>query len=509
MALLFALAFAAPASAGTYSAVACSPADGALMPETAAFGTNNQGQWSGRGCGDFLTIDALGPATAPGTFGEWTISAPAGLRFQGGRFAGYPHPQASAEYWGQYFYREAGASTLREAGAIRSTGWYEWPTGGGVVAADQFAFRATCIDASGCTGGVTPLSARGFTFWLEDTAPPATTELAGALVEEAAQRGQQAVRVPALDQGSGVRSIELLANGSRVAIQELDCPALVNGAALRLAPCPLAPTSAFAIDTTQPPFREGKNVLQACATDYAQEADDPQTWAERGCGSPTKIYVDNSCDVSQAPDAADIRFGFDRRGSGRRTVRFGKRIRVIGKLTDAADEPIKGATVCVSTRDRVRGASASDIAEVKTNKRGKAKVALPKGASRSVRLTYWADEEDVEMRTVGLNVRARPKLSVISRRKLSDGGRARFRVKLAGPYRAKRKVAVQALAPAGWLDFPGCTGRTSEKGIFRCAYRFREQSGDVKYKFRALAPRQRGYPYLQGRTRPKAVVVRD
>ena len=91
----------------------------------------------------------------------------------------------------------------------------------------------------------------------------------------------------------------------------------------------------------------------------------------------------------------------------------------------------------------------------------------------------------------------------------SDGARARFRVKLAGPYRGKRKVAVQALAPAGWLDFPGCVGKTNRRGIFRCSYRFREQSGDVKYKFRALAPRQSGYPYLQGRTRSMTIVVRD
>jgi hypothetical protein len=100
-------------------------------------------------------------------------------------------------------------------------------------------------------------------------------------------------------------------------------------------------------------------------------------------------------------------------------------------------------------------------------------------------------------------LRVRPALEA------QDGGKARFRVRLGGPYRGKRKVAVQALAPAGWLDFPGRVGRTNRQGFFRCAYRFREQSGSVKYQFRALAPRQPGYPYLQGRSRSEKVVVRD
>ena len=113
------------------------------------------------------------------------------------------------------------------------------------------------------------------------------------------------------------------------------------------------------------------------------------------------------------------------------------------------------------------------------------------------------------MCTVGLDVRARPRLRVLSKRKLSDGGKARFRVELAGPYRSKRKVSVQALAPAGWLDFPGCGGKTDRNGVFRCSYRFREQSGSVRYQFRALAPRQAGYPYLQGRSRSERLVVRD
>ncbi len=216
--------------------------------------------------------------------------------------------------------------------------------------------------------------------------------------------------------------------------------------------------------------------------------------------------MDNSCDVSARPDAADVDLRF---ADKRRTVRFGKRATVVGKLVDAEGKPVDGASVCLSQRDDVEGAPEVDLGQVETSRAGTARLKLPPGASRRVKLTYWADDEEVEIRQAKLGVRARPELKVLSKRKLTDGGRVRFRVRLAGPYRAHRRVAVQALAPAGWLDFPGCVGKTDAAGRFECSYRFREQQGDVEYAFRALAPRQPEYPFLQGRTRPVEVSVRD
>ena len=349
---------------------------------------------------------------------------------------------------------------------------------------------------------------RNFGFYVEDVSQPAVGDLGGALMEGAAQRSTQVLSVPASDQGSGVGRVTLEVNGRRVAAADPGCALASDGRALRLSPCPSSPTTQFAVDTTATGFAEGRNSIEVCVTDYAQETDDPASLAGESC-APAPVYVDNSCDVAQARDAADVRFAFGGGGRERSTVRYGKRARVVGTLKDAADEPIEGATVCISSRDRLGGAEEIDVEELETNRRGRAKVQLPKGASRTVKLTYWADEEQVEMRTVDLNVRARPKLTVLSKRKLSDGGRARFRVELPGPYRGNRKVAVQALAPAGWLDFPGCVGKTNPKGVFTCSYRFREQTGSVKYQFRALAPRQPGYPYLQGRSRSERLVVRD
>ncbi len=360
-----------------------------------------------------------------------------------------------------------------------------------------------CIVDSGRPPSDAYLDARYLSFQVEDSVGPSIGALSGALTEGPAQRGTQELAVPAADKGSGIAAVSVRVNGTRYATKDAGCAVAADGRALRLSPCPANPTIGLAVDTAQPPFVEGANNLEVCVSDYAQETEQSSSWAGESCTASAE-YVDNSCDVSGAADAGDVHFGL-----ARRTVRFGKRARAVAKLTDADGMPIEGATVCISERDRTGSAPELDVGELQTNELGKASARLPKGASRRVKLTYWRDGENVEIEAAQLNVRARPKLQVLSRHRLTDGRRVRFRVKLAGPYRVGRKVAIQALAPAGWLDFPGCTGKTNDRGVFRCSYRFREQSGNLSYRFRALAPRQAGYPYLQGRTRAQRILVRD
>lgn len=504
------------AQAGTYRAAGCEVEVGALTPETASFtGATAENGWAGAGCSSatqpylFVGADANSIWLPPqGSHAEWTISAPPGLRFRGGFFQAFPSGVAA-----RYQYRVEGQTVPTSSPPINSPGWYSWPAStAGDVPIDELVLQAVCVDKclyDPSKGGAPPgLNARYFGFEVEDYAQPAIGALGGALIEGAAQRGTQLLAVPATDSGGGIADVEVRVNGKRYANRDPGCMLAADGRALRLSPCPTTPTVQLPVDTTSPLFSEGPNAVEVCVSDYAQESDDPTSFAGESC-VPATVYVDNSCDVSVAPDAAGVRFGFGRRGREHLTVRYGKRARAVAEFTDAGGEPIEGATVCVSAKDRLDGASEVDLGELVTNQRGKAKVKLPKGASRRVKLSYWRDEENVQIEILRLDVRARPKLRVLSKRKLSDGGRVRFRVKIGGPYRKGRKVAVQALAPAGWLDFPGCSGKTNERGVFRCSYRFREQSGNVAYKFRALAPRQAGYPYLQGRTKAQKVLVRD
>ena len=439
------------------------------------------------------------------------MSAPAGLRFVVGSFRGESVVRlvgprlvlAESSSYRLVGETQAGASD----GDQRRRAYYTWPPAG--RRADQVVFEIQCIAQPSCepraTGDYGNLLIGDIRFSIEDVSPPVLGGLGGALLEGPAQRGVQLLAAPATDAGGGVAGVTVKVNGKRYASISPDCALAPDGTALKLAPCPTTVNEQLAIDTTGPPFGEGKNEIEVCATDYAQETADPASFAGESCASKG-VYVDNSCQVSPRPDAADVDLRF---AGKRRTVGFGKRATVVGKLVDAEGKPVDGASVCLSQRDDVEGAPEIDLGQVETNRAGAARVKLPPGASRRVKLTYWADAEEVEIRQAKLGVRARPDLKVLSKRKLTDGGRVRFRVRLAGPYRAHRRVAVQALAPAGWLDFPGCVGKTDGAGRFECSYRFREQEGDVEYAFRALAPRQPEYPFLQGRTKPVEVSVRD
>jgi hypothetical protein len=74
----------------------------------------------------------------------------------------------------------------------------------------------------------------------------------------------------------------------------------------------------------------------------------------------------------------------------------------------------------------------------------------------------------------------------------------RFQVRLPGPAAAKRRVRIQAHAGKRWIELR--TGRTGTRGVYRARYRFHATTARRKYAFRAIVPRQQGYPYRAGRS---------
>jgi hypothetical protein len=66
-------------------------------------------------------------------------------------------------------------------------------------------------------------------------------------------------------------------------------------------------------------------------------------------------------------------------------------------------------------------------------------------------------------------------------------------------------VRIQARAGHRWIDLR--SGLTETDGIFRASYRFRATTGRRTYRFRAVVPKQRGYPYEAGTSRVKRATV--
>jgi hypothetical protein len=214
-----------------------------------------------------------------------------------------------------------------------------------------------------------------------------------------------------------------------------------------------------------------------------------------------------------ASEAARLVLGFS--GSGRTTRRqaFGGRVRIIGRLVDAAGRPIAGARVELLGRHTAAGAALLPRLTATTNARGGVALTLAPGqASQTLVAQYRShlgDAVPVAQAKLALVVRAGVTLAVTPRR-AARRGTVRFRGRLlGGPVpRAGKLVELQARARGGrrWITFR--TVRTDRAGRFSSRYRFRATYGKVTYEFRARSRADGAYPYATGASRVRAVTVR-
>jgi hypothetical protein len=136
---------------------------------------------------------------------------------------------------------------------------------------------------------------------------------------------------------------------------------------------------------------------------------------------------------------------------------------------------------------------------------GRFRARLPTGPSREVRLAYWRDSRTALERYLRLRVPAHPRLRLRPAHPIRNGSRIRFEVRLPGPANARRRVRIQVRSDGRWLELR--TGLTGARGVYRARYRFRRTIGRRAYAFRALVPKQDGYPYEAGRSHIRRHVV--
>jgi hypothetical protein len=82
---------------------------------------------------------------------------------------------------------------------------------------------------------------------------------------------------------------------------------------------------------------------------------------------------------------------------------------------------------------------------------------------------------------------------------------ARFVGCIPGPDNNRVVVVLQVKRGHGWLVFRRY--RTRKSGCFTVGYRFNRTTRPTLYLMRAQVRSQRGYPYLQGTSRPLRLVV--
>ena len=194
--------------------------------------------------------------------------------------------------------------------------------------------------------------------------------------------------------------------------------------------------------------------------------------------------------------------------NGQVRLRFGRRAVLRGRLTLSAGQPLAGVGVLAVTRVRRNGAGLVTLGTVTTDRRGRFRVTVPKGPSRTLGLRFAGAGEVLRgARGVGVRVPAASTIRA-SRRALSGPARVGFagRLRTSGQPIPDRGLVIilQGRDHGRWLTFADT--RTNRRGRWRTSYRFRGNPG--QYPVRARIRRQAGFPFELGYSKRVTVSVR-
>ncbi len=341
-----------------------------------------------------------------------------------------------------------------------------------------------------------------------DPIPPVISKVEGSLLSGEMLRGHQSLSALAGDTGGGVSRVDVLVNGlpaapaapGACAVARVANSSYQGLAATSPSPCPAWFPASFLLNTAAPPFQNGDNTVQVCASDLATVGSPNTT-----CSAVKTVNVNNTCAESEVPGGQVLSANFAATNSEAVTVPYGQPAEVKGGLVNNAGDPIAGATICVEAQTEGEPGGPAPIATATTDANGQFSYQLPAGPNRHLLIGYRHDAFQVA-RSISFASHTKPTLE-LSRGRVHEGDRIRITGSLPGPAASGRVVVLQASALHGrrWLTFRRAT--TGARGGFRASYRFGSTSSTITYRIRAVAPRQSGYPYAAGHSIPARVKV--
>lgn len=503
-------AFLSPwAEARTYEVHSCRGPDGSSAGTAGWTAENTPGVRALNNCarGGALGVEFTNRSGGVGSHGVWKFDAPPDTElrgFQVWRYARVHHTTTSnpthySAYDGPLERCYAKYSPCRSVG--RPSGDPFDPRNLRSItpaAPDNLYFSIGCFHsngAPGCTGWAEPffyMTAARIT--LSDSNAPTVSGLGGALASERNVHGQASLTVYGHDRGSGIARIRLFLDGRPFREDSFDpANSTCRSPFKHPRPCALNGSRRLSVDTNRIP--DGDHALGVAIVDASGNP-------SATLGLP--LHVNNggaSCAYGSGPR---LRAGFGRSRSRRLTLRSSGSVTTRGELLDVHRRPIPGASVRMLTKPAY-SQHFTDVAVLRTDRRGRLRVRLTGGPSRRIRLSYCA-RQGGHHRDIYLGVRSAVSLRS-SRRRARNGSRIVFsgRVRSRPLPRTGKLVELQAYFRGRWRTFQ--TLHTRRRGSFSFGYTFGGTSGTVRYRFRARVPREHGFPFSTGLSRQVNVRV--
>jgi hypothetical protein len=545
LAVTVALLLTAPAvaSAGTYHVYTC-VAGGKVFPNGAWKATNVPGVVQDSSCAGnsiALTVPA-GARMADNTSAALTFTSPAGTTiadFSLTRQIGFTNPIVAGTHKYFLFYSLgptifAGAGNYADAtrNALNvQKQWYGYPEGnvavakGAVTKASFPALAAYKGDANtlvlrvGCfsrgtpcsvdTGGAISHILHGSDVTISDPTAPTVTVEASGLVAGGSVAGSDPVTVTATD-NSGIQKIELLdvSNPAAPAVVGVEDYTVDRTDTSKLCDFSLpAPCPALSRETVRATsLGAGQRSLLVRVTDAGGNV------VDRG---PYSVFAVTPSDRGAANGANATDTGtlsvIWTKGlkANRRTLDYGAKAGIRGRLTNSLGQPIPGAKVLLLSRDLRQGASPVQRGSFTTDADGRFNTIVAASASRLLQFAWLSHTNDIRFAANGylaLQARASSTLTVSTRRP-RVGHTITISGQLKGVSRGGAPVIVQGRA-AGSKHYETFADTTaSSSGRFKVRYRFRSSSSrGHSFVFRARIRPAAKFPYETGYS--KTVTVR-
>ena len=539
------LALPAAAQAGTYHVYTCA-AGGKVYPNGAWKTADVAGVVEDSSCAGSsiaLTVPA-GARMANNTSSALTFTSPAGTTiadFALTRQIGYTNPVAEKTHKYFLFYA-LGPTVFAGAGnyydPTRNTlnaqkQWYGYPDNNVAVAkgavtrasfpalagykgdATTMALRVGCFnrptDCSVAAGGGISHILHGSDITINDPTAPAVTVEASGMLAGGARSGSDPVTVTASD-NSGIRKVELLdvSNPAAPMVVGTEDYAIDRTSANKVcdysqpAPCP--GLSRESVRATSLPA--GQRSVSVRVTDSAGNV------SERGPYPVFAVTPSNRGELngSGATDTGSLSVIWTKGlKANRRTLSYGAKAGVRGRLTNSSGQPISGAKVLLLSRDLRQGASLIPRNTFTTDGDGRFSTTLTASASRLLQFAWLSHTNDIRFAANGyltLQARASSTLSVSTRRprvgrSLTISGR------LKGVSRGGVPIVVQGRSKSSRRYETFADTTTSASGRFKVRYRFRS-SGSRRHSFvfRARIRPAAKFPYETGYSSTVTVRVR-